>query len=191
MPSEKRYLDLFTCKVNQWKLKERQFKLEASTTPGVPLTPAQKQEADAIDYLKTKAMLWAEKKCRKLRMGNVAFSVAVSEPIKRIQFWEMAIRRNSNGHVNPRVYSRKKKAAGVVEPVGRLSNKEMLEKLKQAQLDYREAKKKHREHRQKFLETLDPRDRKRLVAAEEARRRGKVSKQIRNLLELNLSLESR
>ena len=82
--TEKRYLDLFERKVKQWKLRERQFKLENSTTPGVPLTPAQKEEADAIDCLKTKAMLWAEKKCRKLKMGNVAFSAAVSEPIKRI-----------------------------------------------------------------------------------------------------------
>ena len=143
----KRYLKLYKKKVKQWNLVQRQLLLEQSTTPGTPLTPAQQQEADAIDHLRTKAMLWAESRCRKLRMGNVDFSDATDGPIKRIQFWELAIKRNKHGKVSPRLHERRKKAAKVQGPVGQLSHQGMLAQLRMAQRDYREAKKKHREHR--------------------------------------------
>jgi hypothetical protein len=42
------------------------------------------QEAEAIDYLKTKCMLRADKHCRKLKKGEVEFSSATIGPIKSI-----------------------------------------------------------------------------------------------------------
>jgi hypothetical protein len=62
----KRYLDSYQTQIELYHLPKRQFQLERKTKPNVPLTPTQIQEAEAIDYLKTKCMLRADKHCRKL-----------------------------------------------------------------------------------------------------------------------------
>ena len=59
---------------NDHSLFERQFRLEASITPGMPLTQEQEIEAEDIDRIRTRCMLSAEKRCRKLRMNIVAHS---------------------------------------------------------------------------------------------------------------------
>jgi len=59
----KKYLRIYKANILKHNLPGWQFCLEASTQPGVPLTGAQAKEAEAIDLLKTKAMLRAQKKC--------------------------------------------------------------------------------------------------------------------------------
>ena len=58
-----KYLKEYEQQIHQYRLDERQFHLEASTTYGVPLNHQQVQEAEAIDFLRTKCMNSAEKKC--------------------------------------------------------------------------------------------------------------------------------
>ena len=88
-----RYLNRYEQYVEEQRLVERQIRLKRTTTTGVPLTAEQAIEADAIDDLKTAAMKKAENKCRKLRMGEVAFSEATEAPKRRICFWLLAIKR--------------------------------------------------------------------------------------------------
>jgi len=60
----RKYLRIYKADILKHDLPGRQFRLEASTQPSVPLTAAQAKEAEAIDLLKTKAMLHAQKKCK-------------------------------------------------------------------------------------------------------------------------------
>jgi hypothetical protein len=55
-----KYLALYEELIHRHDLIERQIQLEASTQVGLPLTPEQAQEAEAIDILRTKCMLKAE-----------------------------------------------------------------------------------------------------------------------------------
>jgi hypothetical protein len=136
---------------------------------GTPLLPIQAREADAIDILKTKAMREAEKKCRKLKMGGVAFSMATKGPRRHINFWNLAIKRRKGGKVSSRLWRRKKKKAEITEAVRPLSISAMTEQLKQARQDYRQAKKNHKAERETFLQTLKPKDRDRLLQVEKQR----------------------
>ena len=79
---EDRYLKNYRVKVEYHKLRQRQFRLERTVIPGVALTGRQQQEAEAIDALKTKFMLQAEKKCRKIRAGQVEYSLKLGLEVK-------------------------------------------------------------------------------------------------------------
>ena len=82
-----KYLDRYEKLLHSHNLPQRQFRLEAQKTQeGVPLTPPQVQEAEAIDFLCTKFMNQAEHKCRKLKMGMVDFSPVVALRLKQIAF---------------------------------------------------------------------------------------------------------
>ena len=116
----------------------------------------QQQEAEAIDALKTKFMLQAEKKCRKIYAGQVEYSLKLGLEVKRIDFWECAIRRKRKVKVSPRMWARKKKAAEIKGPTGHLTEDEMHAKLREAQKKYREIKKNDKEERASFLDTLPP-----------------------------------
>ena len=76
----KKYLRVYKQEILKSKLPAQQFRLKKAASPGVPLTPEQVNEAEAIDLLKTKAMLKAERRCKHLFMGTVSFSLAVDAP---------------------------------------------------------------------------------------------------------------
>jgi len=87
----KSYQDCHRLNVLDCSLLSRQFNLERSLLPGVPLTEAQALEAECIDDLRTKSMLKAESKCRHLFTGGVCFSLKVAEPLAVLIFWELVI----------------------------------------------------------------------------------------------------
>lgn len=177
-----RYLNRYEVAVNHLKLCQRQFHLENQTTFGVPLTANQRQEAIAIDVLKTREMKKAEHKCRKLKMGGVSFSDATDGPIKKIDFWAAAIRRRKGCTVRPSLWKRKKKAAKITVRTKDLSIEDMEQELQQARKDYKKAKKDHKNLRLKFLDTLKPKDRKRLKQSEQSREKGRLARSINGKL---------
>lgn len=180
-----KYLDKYEEKLHQRQLIPRQIRLLKTAKYGKPLTPYQAREANAIDCLKTKAMLSAEKKCRKLKMGGVAFSLATEGPRRRINFWTLAIKRRRGGKVSSRLWRRKKRKAGIVEAVRILSLETMSDRLKAARQDYRNAKKNHKEERVTFLQTLKPKDRDRLIRVEKQRELGRAAKKVTGKLTNN------
>ena len=83
-----KYLKIYERLIDFHSLPQRQFTLEASTSYGVPLTAQQAQEAEAINCLRTRCMLKAEKRCRKLRMGRIDFSPKLAKYLNQIAFWD-------------------------------------------------------------------------------------------------------
>jgi exonuclease III len=174
-----RYLQSYTTQIQILDLPKRQFYLESTTKPNHPLSPSQKQEAEAIDYLKTGCMNRAEKHCRKLRMGEVGFSEATMLPLRRIIWWNIAIRRRQGGRVQPSLWQRRKREAGMRDlRTSTLSLAEMQTLRRQAVKDYRTAKRQHVDHRQQHLMKLPKKIRKRLRKVEEQRRLGKMAKSV-------------
>ena len=76
-PIHELYLAELKKRLLEHTIPARIFALEQSVlaNPDQPLTPAQIREANTIDNLRKQAMLGAEKKCRKLRMGNIPYSL--------------------------------------------------------------------------------------------------------------------
>ena len=205
-PTVDKYLDRYEKLIQSHHLPQRQFQLEAQTQEGVPLTPPQAQEAEAIDFLRTKFMNQAEHKCRKLKMGMVDFSPVVALRLKQIAFWDIAIERkfpqaHEDRHVrsrnakaikrrqkkrkkiSSRMWRRKKKAAKISEPIGHLTREEMEDRRRKAKRRYFKAKRKHRDLRKTFLDTLPPKDRDRLKRHEKQRELGRCAKLITGKLE--------
>jgi len=92
-PTVKKYLKTYKADVTKHALPAWQFSLEHSTSVGVALSLAQQTEAIEIDTLKTKAMLRAHRKCRKVYLGKVSFSEAIDVPKRLLIFWQTAVRR--------------------------------------------------------------------------------------------------
>ena len=61
------------------------------TTFNNPLTPAQKEEYEKIDKYVTECCIAAEKRCRKIRAGNVPFSPLVDLAAKTIYLWNLIL----------------------------------------------------------------------------------------------------
>jgi len=137
----KKYLRIYKADILKHDLPGRQFCLEASTQPGVPLTAAQAKEAKDIDLLKTKAMLRAQKKCKHLYMGTVSFSGAVDLPCKPIQFWSTAIRCRKGCKVSVNLWKQQKKKARVDVSVRGMTDEDLDAQLRLARRDYHAAKK--------------------------------------------------
>jgi hypothetical protein len=144
----KQYLHEYKTRIQAYKLPARQFYLESTTRWNVPLTPTQIQEYEAIDFLKTKCMKIAERKCRKVKAGKVSFSEATIVPLRHIAWWNVAIRRREGKVVQPTVWKRKKKEAGLEKlKVADMTIDAMKAKRREAVQAFRKAKKQHETHR--------------------------------------------
>jgi exonuclease III len=156
----------------------RQFLLEA-TLQSHPMTPTLLQECHDIDRLTTQCQLQAEKKCRKMRMGAIDFSLATAIPRYKIQFWRLALLRRSNPHlVRSRQWNRAKKKARITLDVNDLSVADLKAHLRQAHSTYKAAKKHHKQHRIDFINTFPDSIKKRILATEESRRKGRICRMI-------------
>ena len=188
-----RYLREYEKLIINESLCKRQFSLKATTSYGVPLTPAQAQEAEAIDVMRTKCMLKAEKKCRKLKMGMVDFSPEIAQSLNMLAFWDVAIKRrlqvqnttntSPKARISLSLWHRKKKKAGITRQVGLMTLADMQLERNKAKQDYKKHKKEHKQLRRKFLDMLTPKDCDRLKRTEQQRQLGRYAKLVTGKLE--------
>jgi exonuclease III len=158
--SVKQYLREYKARVHEHKLLKRQFYLESTTRWNVPLTQAQIQEYEAIDFLKTKCMKIAERKCRQIKAGQVSFSEATIVPLRHIAWWNVAIRRREGKRVHPVVWRRKKKEAGLEKlRTAEMTLQDMIGKRREAVRAFREAKKKHETLRLEHINKMSKKNR--------------------------------
>jgi len=139
----KKYLKTYKAEVTKHVLPARQCNLERSTSVGVPLSPAQQTEAIEIDALKTKAMLQAHRKCRKVYLGKVSFSEAVDVPKHLLIFWQTAVRQRKGLRVSVNLWKHRKKKAKIDLNLNEMSLDDLEAQLFLAHSAYRKAKKDH------------------------------------------------
>jgi len=92
------------CLQNQ--LLQRASALWQETAPGCQLTLQQQIEYEEIDQLKVQAMQHAEQRCRKLRMGEVAWSPAIAASRTRIAMWSALIKARSGKKISSQLIRR-------------------------------------------------------------------------------------
>ena len=121
-----RYIQKYQQLVDKHNLAARIFRLENTIQEDIPLTMEQIHEIEAIDTLRTKLMLQAEKHCRKLRMGAIPFSPQVVQPAREKEYWRLVRRRMEGKQVSSRLLSRRRKMAGITEPTNHLTLEEVI-----------------------------------------------------------------
>lgn len=75
-----------------------------------PLTPQQQEEYEALDQLRVRGMHLAEKKCRKLKMGQRKWCPQFAEARKKINYIKTTISKLNNKKINTKL--------SVIEAVG-------------------------------------------------------------------------
>jgi hypothetical protein len=179
----RRYLESYRAQITLYNLPQRQFYLESKTKPNTPLTQGQIYEIEAIDHLKTICMKRAEKQCRKLKKGQVAFSEETIKPIRQIVWWNVAIRRRQGKHVQTTLLERRKKEAEMQKlRISEIPLQEMYQRRRLAIRAYREAKKKHEEHRTKHVKNMPEKERKRIMRVERQRKLARMAKSVNGKL---------
>ena len=120
-----RYNSILTSQLLVHDLPNRLFRLEADIANNRP-THDQELLYSQIDAETMTAMLYAESKCRKLRMGAVQFSELTNRLRKQIFFWSMAISRHQGKYIHPRRWQRAKHAARISKPTHSLDLPSMI-----------------------------------------------------------------
>ena len=75
-----------------------------------PLSPEQKEEMERIDHVRKELMIAAEKRCRKLCMGEIDFSPEVSIAGKRYGLWKLIVKKKQGRRVSSSLIKRRARA---------------------------------------------------------------------------------
>lgn len=113
------------------------------------------KQLEKCDSLRTNAMLHAEKKCRKLRMGGVLYSPGVSRAGMAINLYKLLIKRAIGRPSSLRKIFRLSRAARIpVEEFQNMSLAELISKRNFYKKSYRALKPHHVELRPAFYQQL-------------------------------------
>ena len=189
---EKRYMTEYRKRIEKSNLSARQFALEDVIKLAKELTTAQAKEANDIDDKRFCAMMQANHRCRKLLMGAVHFSASTQLPRNEIAFWTYAIARRKHrllkgkeldtDKYGSRKWARAKHAAKVTKVTKTMTIDDMQLELDEAFKRYNTAKKNHEDSRIAFIKTFPEEQQKRILRAEEQRRKGRICRRINQKL---------
>ena len=79
-----------------------QKKLYSLFPPQFPPTPSQSRAIEIIDRVLGEGMEHAERKCRKIRVGEVPFSEKIAKVGYKIKLWRLVLRHKATNNVNTR-----------------------------------------------------------------------------------------
>ena len=127
-----RYLKLYEASLKELQLFERLDQLTQRISN--PPSPADVKEYNNIDLLRTRAMLKAERHCRKMKMGGVPFSPDYNDTRKRIAAWTLLVKRLEGERVNSRYLRRKMHQADITD-YSNITLEQALAERKEAYLE--------------------------------------------------------
>jgi hypothetical protein len=112
------------------------------------------REYEELDLLRCKAMAFAERRCRKLRTGQVAYSPELNAIRLTIKAWLLLIARKQKRRVSSRLLSRSLKKTSLSYEVYKLGLEELKERLKEEYQHYYKIKGEAKQLRMTALEAL-------------------------------------
>ncbi len=118
-----------------------------------PLSQEDQKDYERLDVLWCQGVELAERRCRKLRMGQVAFSPSVQAAMRSINAWSMLIRRVKGLRVSSRLLQRTMRKASLEPVIKTLGIKFMEENLHLAYRHYYDIKGHHLSLRDSLLDT--------------------------------------
>jgi hypothetical protein len=146
-----KYNELLKGKLEEHDVLHRITTLEASIKGSI--SAAQITEYNTLDSIRLQAVTFAQQRCRKLRMGAVPYSPALSLAGKKIRAWKLLLKRKSGAFVHSKFLHRKLKEADISDTT-LLSIQEIQENLRNAWQRYRVLKKRAAGDRATWIEDL-------------------------------------
>ena len=117
-----------------------------------PMTEDQIREFEKLDKIRTSAMRYAERNCRKLKTGAKKWSPKFQKARDKIKYLALTMSKNLNRKVGARVLIRLAKK--VQMNASEWSIDEIQTELKTAYKEYKKIKAKDEEHRMAYMEKL-------------------------------------
>ena len=125
----KRYLEAFKADILQFDMLELAKRLQESAKV-IPLHHA-KNQYDVLDEMRRLAMMEAEKRCRKLKMGQKQWTPDFQKVREDLKLWNLVLRKKRGNKVSGRFLERQMRKCGKPDVLS-LSVEEILERRKQA-----------------------------------------------------------
>jgi len=105
---------------------------------------------EKLDHLHVEGMHFAEKHCRKLYMGTLAYSPTLMLWFNRKILWSLVFKKLSGGHVTSRCICCLAHCCGIIQPLS-VSTKVALHNYKAAQKEYQDLQPKASQLQVEFL----------------------------------------
>jgi hypothetical protein len=134
----KKYNEILRVQLEKHDVLNQLRKLEANITGNI--SPDQIQEYNRLDKIRICAVTNAQHRCRKLKMGAVPYSPALSLAGEKIRAWKLLLRKKRGGRIHFKFLNRKLKEADITDTT-LLSIDDIQENLRNAWQRYRSLKK--------------------------------------------------
>jgi hypothetical protein len=128
---------------------------------------------DELDDIRTKAILHANQRCRKLKMGQVPFSPRLVIHWNKILAWKLVLRHRRGSRIDSKYLQRTLRKANITD-THLLSELDVIDNLKEARLAYKVIKREAAQHRSTWLEDV--------AMARSSEGRSSVAQEIKNLM---------
>ena len=146
---KKRWKKLYKEYIEEHRIRERIFALEEAANG--KLSKDQEKEYESLLKLKKKGIDYADKHCRKLRMGAVPYSDVIKQAGTRIELWKAVITKKSGTKYSMTKLQRLEKKAGEKMTLEK-TLEQAKQELKKAKKVYKDKKKMAENLRETFME---------------------------------------
>ena len=112
----KKYIKYLVTFLKRHNLERKIAQVQRIQRTGTVITTDAQRLLEEIDRIRTEGMLAAEKRCRKLRMGNIDFSPEMSKLKQSWGVLSLIIKKKMGGRVNSRTITRRAKRCNIRRP---------------------------------------------------------------------------
>jgi hypothetical protein len=133
-------------------LLERAYRIQRECT--YPLAPHLQQEWEAIDVLRRKGVLLADRKCRKLNMGAVPWSPDVQWAREQVEIWGLILKKKLGRHISSSLLQQGMLKHHISDCIRDISIQQAILSKQAALKEYRQLRKSSWSLRQSHLEDL-------------------------------------
>ena len=146
----KRWTTLYKTHIKTHNLDRKIFNLEQEIQIGVDMTEQQKEQYNEIMRQRHEGIQYADKGCRKLKMGGVPFSPDLKKAGQEIELWRGVLTKKLGAKYSMTKIRRLATQLGINE-IFNYTIEETKEKSNEAKQKYMEVKKRAQETRRKFM----------------------------------------
>ena len=184
---QRKYIALLDAYLDRHQVLSKLRQVQETRGPG-PLSPTQVTMIQTLDKVRAEGMRFAEKRCRKLCMGEVDFSPAVIQAGRILDLWRLVWRRKRGYRVGSTRIRRLARRAQISRPLS-VTTAEAEQRFREAGRAYRQLKPRASVLRYEFLRdrqddpTLPEDDRalaRQLLSRERQRESSRHLRRIRN-----------
>jgi hypothetical protein len=146
-----RYTGLLESFLTEHQIQSRLERLQQSMSTSQ--SAADIEEYNLFDAIRTKGILFADKKCRKLRMGQVPFSPQLVFLWQKIKAWQLVLRKCRVAKIDSKYMKRVLQATDIAD-ISLITEDDASENLNAVRLTYKQVKRDAASIRSSWLEEV-------------------------------------